>query len=144
MTTGRMLEQEIARTDALSAQLERLYAYLESTCPPDFVVEAKRAAEGHLGADVSGDTPGQLQGVARSIKGSQVTQPEGGAREVVIRECWDAINAQIKEGNLPGNGWDESARRNGLIIAANILAGKLGWPTAKYAEELPTPQKAGG
>ena len=85
-------------------------------------------------------SPVALDAFYRKVVETECARPEGGEREVVIRECWEAINAQIKEGHLPGDGWDESARRNGLIIAANILAGKLGWPIAKYAEELPTPQ----
>lgn len=34
---------------------------------------------------------------------------------------WDKINKYIKTGNLQGNGCDETAERNGLILAANII-----------------------
>ena len=36
--------------------------------------------------------------------------------------CWRAINKCIKSGELPGSGWDESAQRNGLILATNEIA----------------------
>jgi len=37
------------------------------------------------------------------------------------RKCWEEINAWIVHGPLPGDGWDPSAQRNGLIMATNIL-----------------------
>ena len=39
--------------------------------------------------------------------------------------CWDEINSFIKQGPLPGNGCDESAQRNGLVLATNIIMGRL-------------------
>ena len=36
-------------------------------------------------------------------------------------ECWNAIQKWIKPGNLSGNGCDEAAQRNGMILAANII-----------------------
>lgn len=36
-----------------------------------------------------------------------------------LQRCWDEINKKIKIGSLPGNGTDESAERNGLIITTN-------------------------
>jgi hypothetical protein len=41
--------------------------------------------------------------------------------EKAIQECWNAINEKIKPGALQGSGWDETATRNGLILATNIL-----------------------
>lgn len=39
------------------------------------------------------------------------------------RKCWLQINRWIIPGDLPGNGCDRSAQRNGLILAANIILG---------------------
>lgn len=39
--------------------------------------------------------------------------------------CWNAINAHIKPGVLPGNGLDQQAQRNGMILASNIVMGRL-------------------
>lgn len=71
---------------------------------------------------------------------------EADQRDAIIRECWDAINANIKEGDLGGSGWDKNAERNGMVLAANILADKMGWPLAyreaerKAALSTDTPQ----
>jgi hypothetical protein len=37
------------------------------------------------------------------------------------RKCWEEVSALIQSGPLPGNGCDETAQRNGLILAANHL-----------------------
>ena len=37
------------------------------------------------------------------------------------KRIWDEINKHIKPGKLQGNGWDDTAQRNGLILAANII-----------------------
>lgn len=37
-----------------------------------------------------------------------------------------AINALIKEGPLQGHGWDDTAQRNGVILAHNALAAMKG------------------
>ena len=36
-------------------------------------------------------------------------------------KCWNEINAAIKQGTLQGNGCDDSAQRNGLVLASNII-----------------------
>ncbi len=41
--------------------------------------------------------------------------------EDILEEAWNAINAKIKPGRLSGNGLDETAERNGLIHASNII-----------------------
>ena len=38
-----------------------------------------------------------------------------------LREAWTHVNARIIHGQLPGNGSDKTAERNGLVFAANIL-----------------------
>lgn len=83
MSTGRMLEQEIDRTDALTRRLERIYAYLESVCPPDFVVEVQRAAEGDLAEDGEGHKRGQFQGAARPVAEPALTRPEAALNEQI-------------------------------------------------------------
>ena len=37
-------------------------------------------------------------------------------------ECWLEVTKLIKIGPLPGNGWDAVAERNGLVLAANVIA----------------------
>ena len=37
------------------------------------------------------------------------------------QKCWDEINAWIKPGELQGNGCDQHAQRNGMILASNIV-----------------------
>lgn len=39
-----------------------------------------------------------------------------------INECWEAINEKIQHGTLTGTGADKTAERNGLILAANVIA----------------------
>ena len=46
------------------------------------------------------------------------------AAEAERQACWDEINYFIKSGPLPGNGCDESAQRNGLVLATNIIVGR--------------------
>jgi hypothetical protein len=41
------------------------------------------------------------------------------------RAAWEAVNKHIKMGKLQGNGCDETAQRNGLILAANLLRERL-------------------
>ncbi len=36
-------------------------------------------------------------------------------------EAWETVIALIKLGSLPGNGTDETAERNGLVLAANAI-----------------------
>lgn len=40
-------------------------------------------------------------------------------------DCFAAVNALIKTGDLGGNGCDMNAQRNGLILAANTIAALL-------------------
>lgn len=42
--------------------------------------------------------------------------------DAAIRVCWEEINKLIVPGELPGNGCDKSAERNGLVLAANALS----------------------
>jgi hypothetical protein len=37
------------------------------------------------------------------------------------QKCWDEINTHIKPGPLPGNGLDQTAERNGLVLASNLV-----------------------
>ena len=36
-------------------------------------------------------------------------------------KCWNEINVAIKAGPLQGNGCDDTAQRNGLVLASNII-----------------------
>ena len=42
--------------------------------------------------------------------------------------AWDAVNHWIKPGDLGGDGWDNNAQRNGMILAANVLMGRIAGP----------------
>ena len=47
------------------------------------------------------------------------------AQEAVMKErkeAWEAVQKWITPGDLQGNGCDQTAQRNGMILAANILA----------------------
>lgn len=43
------------------------------------------------------------------------------AWEAAVNACWEAVNAGINRGSLPGNGCDQTAQRNGLVLATNII-----------------------
>jgi hypothetical protein len=59
-------------------------------------------------------------------------------RKTERQECWDAINQWIKRGELPGNGCDETAQRNGLILASNLIMERIGRTTELSDAELLT------
>jgi hypothetical protein len=51
-----------------------------------------------------------------------------GSNQALIEErraAWESITKHIKLGHLQGNGCDETAQRNGLVLAANILRARL-------------------
>lgn len=56
-------------------------------------------------------------------------------RQPTANECWEAVNALIKPGDLGGNGCDKTAERNGLILAANAIAALIHPPVAVKANE---------
>lgn len=41
------------------------------------------------------------------------------------QRLWDLINSQIPQGKLKGNGFDETAQRNGMIIATNLIMNEI-------------------
>ena len=47
----------------------------------------------------------------------------GAARE--RQACWDEVNKLIVPGELQGNGCDDAAQRNGLILASNLIMGRI-------------------
>jgi len=38
-----------------------------------------------------------------------------------LHDAWNSVNDWIVPGDLPGNGTDKSAERNGLILASNAI-----------------------
>lgn len=78
-------------------------------------------------------------GFTDGIKFQMRRAPE---RAATIRECWRAINAHISQGPLPGNGTDQTAERNGLVLATNILNGLFSGPEGR-AEATPTAERSG-
>lgn len=47
------------------------------------------------------------------------------------RACWEEINKAIPHGDLPGNGTDKVAERNGMILACNIIFDRAYWDREK-------------
>jgi len=46
-------------------------------------------------------------------------------RRLERQDCWDAINKWIKHGDLPGDGCDQTAQRNGMILASNVIMERI-------------------
>ena len=44
------------------------------------------------------------------------------ARRDAIAECWNAVNKYITHGPIEGNGCDELSKRNGMVLATNLIA----------------------
>lgn len=44
------------------------------------------------------------------------------AARAALHVCWREVGRYIVTGDIGGNGWDQTAQRNGLILASNILA----------------------
>lgn len=42
--------------------------------------------------------------------------------ETAMQGCWEAVNVWVQPGPLNGNGCDEQAQRNGMILALNLIA----------------------
>jgi hypothetical protein len=68
--------------------------------------------------------PPPAPGVARAPSG----------REAALREAWAAIDRCIVRGELPGNGTDKTAERNGLVLACNIVTEMIGADGAPAAQ----------
>lgn len=58
--------------------------------------------------------------MAGRIKKSKDTSAEEIQRSE-RRRMWEAISKQVKPGSLQGTGQDETAKRNGLLLAMNII-----------------------
>lgn len=50
-----------------------------------------------------------------------------------------AINALIKLGDLPGDGWDKTAERNGLILASNEVVKRDSYARLEQNRRRPGP-----
>lgn len=68
----------------------------------------------HRYGDVMGYTAAQMRDYAAKCVAAE------------RKACWDSVNAAIKRGPLQGSGWDESAERNGLVLASNIIMERIG------------------
>jgi hypothetical protein len=64
------------------------------------------------------------------------------ARRDIVEECWQAIDAMIVRGDLPGNGTDKSAQRNGLILACNKLFELGAYGRSKEYEQMEADNRA--
>ena len=53
------------------------------------------------------------------LAGARVAMED--SRRAVLQEAWNKINSYIKPGRLQGNGCDDTAQRNGMILASNII-----------------------
>lgn len=56
------------------------------------------------------------------------------AEKVGIQKAFDNISRHIKPGQLQGNGCDETAQRNGMVLAANIVGQLLSAPDSADSE----------
>lgn len=59
------------------------------------------------------------------------------------QECWDEINKWIKPGELQGNGCDDTAQRNGMILASNLISGLMG-ANVEFRGAAPTGEASAG
>lgn len=102
------------------------------------LLEAARIMEAQVvaGENSAGGDP-DIRGIKQPVDATEVS---GGDRDSLdeerFRPAWEAVNALIRTGELPPYKHEE---RNGLVLAANAIAALMGWPKAKYAEELPEP-----
>lgn len=55
--------------------------------------------------------------VTRNYRATDAAQQQS-----LLQKAFNKINSYIKTGKLQGNGWDETAQRNGLILASNMLS----------------------
>ena len=58
------------------------------------------------------------------------------ARQEALKDAWDVVNALIVFGQLEGNGTDQTAERNGLVLAANAVM-RLSHPAPSSPSEPP-------
>jgi len=49
----------------------------------------------------------------------------------ILEAAYAEIQKLVKEGSLPGNGFDKTAERNGLILASNVIASMISDSTGK-------------
>jgi hypothetical protein len=56
-------------------------------------------------------------------------------RQAIIDECYREIDKHIKRGELQGNGCDDTAQRNGMVLACNILHGFAKKPVVEKQEK---------
>lgn len=72
------------------------------------------------------------------LRAKSNSRPDGLIRSEVAAEIMDAIDELIKPGKLQGSGLDETAQRNGLILAYNTISQKFG----EYRTPEASPLKA--
>lgn len=78
----------------------------------------------YLGVE-QGNVPGLLEEITMLKESTEQWRLEellDRTRREERKRMWEQINSHIKEGKLSGNGFDKTAERNGLILAANIIA----------------------
>jgi hypothetical protein len=69
--------------------------------------------------------------IVAADEGSSGLATESVARLIALvqkqeaQACWDAINKWIKPGELQGNGLDDHAQRNGMILASNQVMERI-------------------
>lgn len=78
------------------------------------------------------DPPPKSDSFAAFSDKSMQAYGEACARAAVLAEreaTLAAVNALIKDGPFKGNGWDDLAQNNGVILAANLLYHRM-WAAA--------------
>ncbi len=69
--------------------------------------------------DLNEITVGELLSMAKT---AEIKTIEKNAYQRGVQDSWKAVNKGIISGNLPGNGIDKTAQRNGMILASNAIS----------------------
>jgi hypothetical protein len=117
------LDAAVQLADARYREIEKLIAERDSATFRLVTAESQRdeamtllnaacdAAEADWKAKAIEAERGRLAAVDRLLS----------IRKDTIQECWNLITSHVQAGSLQGNGCDDTAQRNGMILAANVL-----------------------
>lgn len=115
----------------------------DHVCPPEKTTERDQSRTitslcdrlnriHHITCDATRDSEERLTAISEWSGGFMPIPVE---KTASAQDAWNAIDALIKPGDLGGNGLDKTAERNGLILAANAIAGLPGVSPLKSSPE---------